>query len=370
MTKRAADSIVLVVLGMCVAPVAHGASFTTTESFDPKTGNIEHRFFCDGFHFGTLIEDPETRLVLRPHPDRDDPNGWGTSWFVNPFLAGADPGFGVIEGITAGGEGIEVSLGGEVAGPGDATFGSWILQGTISYDPVAERVFGSGTLDIALDATLDSAEADLNVDRLSSNFLQDVPLQTGGSGDTGDMDHVEIRYAPAGDPRDFAWHPPDQPSHFPQDFSNHLEFEVVGRVNAVDTLALGEDFQIEIARKPTLRLIYTSLVDPMFAGLMWDESESQNFAADNVGINHLFSRQNTGSTDLALSFEFESISVPEPSPAALVSAALATVGLVARRSGQRDGISGELSVERYQSRGPPPSDTTRGLATKRHAMGG
>ena len=119
------------------------------------------------------------------------------------------------------------------------------------------------------------------------------------------MKHAVVRYASGGDPMDFVWFPPEQPSHFPFDFSTYLEIEVVGQLNAVDTAALGEGFQIAIARKPTVKLTYTSR-DPMIVGLVWDESEGQNFAADNIGIGHLFIQGQTSSTSFTLPFTFES----------------------------------------------------------------
>lgn len=291
--------------------------FAVTETPDPRTGNTEHRFFCTDFHFGTLIVDPQGRLIFRPRPDQADPNGFGTSWFINPFLAGADPAAGVADNVLATDQGIEISLSGEVTRRSAPSYGIWSLHGSISYDAGAQRVFGSGALDIMLDDTLVAVGADLNIDRISSNFLHDVPLQTGGSGDTGDMGQAVARYAPGGDP--FVWNPPAMPSHFPLDFSLYLEIEVVGQLNTVDTEALGEGFQIQIARKPTFKLLYTSATDQMIAGFIWDQNQGQNFAADNVGINHLFIQSETSGIDFNLSFEVES-TVPDvdlpPTPTA------------------------------------------------------
>jgi hypothetical protein len=210
--------------------------------------------------------------------------------------------------------GIDISTHGHVTRAGGSTYGTWDLQGNLSYDPAAQRVFGSGTLLITLDGTLADAGADLNLERIASNFLHDVPLQIGGEGDTGDMRHAMVRYAPNGDSRDFSWFPPALHSHFPADSSHYLRIEVLGQLNTVDTQALGEPFQIEIARKPTLKLTYTSATDPIFSGLIWDASEGQNFAADNVGINHLLRQGATSSKVFTLPFSFESTVIPPPPP--------------------------------------------------------
>ena len=294
------------------AKPAYSGSLSIHEVFDPSTGNTEHRLFDDAFHFGTLIKDPDARLIFRPHPDQEDVNGFGTSWFMNPFLAGAEPGFGNIGSLMPTASAIAIVTDGQVARVG-GTYGTWALNGTVSYDPEAQIVSVSGTLSIQLDDTLSAVGADLNLERLSSNFLKNVPLQTGGAGDTGDMSLAVVTYSANGDPRDFIWIPFEQTSHFPQDFSGDLCIGVVGQTNTVDTEALGEGFQIEIARKPTVTLTFESDLDQMIAGLTWDESQAQSFAADNVGINHLFLKSDTLSRDFTLTFDFESSVIGESS---------------------------------------------------------
>ena len=299
-------SLPIAALPLLWAGAAYPGTFSVKEVFDPDTGNTEHRFFHDGFHFSTLIEDPDGRLIFRSHPDQKDVNGFGSSWVMNPFLAGAEPGLGIINSIETSVSGIQISLSGQVARAFGLTYGTWTISADISYDAAAAVVAASGTLAIALDGTLAAAAADLNVERITSNYLFCVPLQTGGIGNTGDMQHAVVTYAPGGGPMDFVWIPQDMPSHFPTDSSTYLDIEVVGQLNTVDTMALGEGFQIAVARKPTVRLTYNSAPDAMIAGLIWDEGEGQNFAADNVGINHLFLQGQTSSTSFTLPFTYES----------------------------------------------------------------
>jgi hypothetical protein len=276
--------------------------------------DVEHRFFRDGFHFGTLIRDLAGRLIFRGHPDRDDINGWGTSYFIAPFLAGADSRLGTVNGITSNAAGFNISTSGMVARGSSSTYGSWTWNADLRYDPVLERGAGSGILTVNLPGTLNAAGADLNLERISSNFLHNVPLQTGGTGATGDMRYANVRYAPAVDPRDFTWRPPQLPGHFPQDFSSYLDIDVVGERNIVDTLAQGKGFQIQIADKPSFSLAFTSRSagNRMIFGGIWNESQGQNFEADNVGINHLITRGSTNSTSLSFDFAFEFVPPPIP----------------------------------------------------------
>ena len=300
----------LAVLTLLARPA--GAEPFTIETVAGPLAGTEHRFFHQGFHFATLIEDAAGRLIFRPHPDRADPNGFGTSVVLNPFLSGGEPGQGTLETLEATRSGIDVVLRGPVMAAGGATFGTWLLTGTLSYDAVSQRVSLPGALGIVLDGTLDQAGADLNLHRTASNFLHSVPLQTGSIGDTGDLRHVVVRYAPTGDVRDFIWDPVALPAHFPQDLSTYLEIEVVGELNTVDTEALGEGFQIAIARKPTVRLTYVSSEESMIAGLVWDASQGQAFEADNVGLNHIFPRVASTSTTFDLNFTLEATVIPEP----------------------------------------------------------
>jgi hypothetical protein len=132
---------------------------------------------------------------------------------------------------------------------------------------VQQQVFGSGNLAVVLDAPLQLAGGDLNLERLSSNFIADFV----GMGPTGDMQLAVARYVPGGDTEDELWIPTDD-DYFPQEkMSHYLDIEVVGAFNA----AFHE-------RKPTNRLIFSSPESEMFAGFAWDET-MQNQNCDNVG---------------------------------------------------------------------------------------
>ncbi len=222
----------------------------------PVEDKIEYRFFYNQFHFGTIIENSQEAFIFRPHPDQFDVNGWGTSSYLNPFLAGGDPSQGTSISPLATAQGIQISLAGLVNQAGQANYGNFTYNLLFSYDQTYQKVYANGNLTIQLAGTLALVDADLNLSRVSSNMLTDVPLQTGSTGVTGDMSQALIQYAPAGDPRDFAWYPPDRPAHYPQDFSSNLSINTVGAVNVVDTTALGKGFQIAIARKPGVLMAF------------------------------------------------------------------------------------------------------------------
>ena len=325
------------VIGTAILGLPQGAvaAYVVGPPIVDGAGNIEHRLFLDGFHFGTLLELSGEAFAFRPHPDQTDPNGFGSTYRINPFLAGSDAGGPGSAALTDTAGGIDISLSGSV-NPG---VGTWTWTSTIMYDPVAQMVIGNGTMNVSLADTVANLGSDLNLYRIASNYLIDVPLQTGGIGDTGDMSRVDVSYGPGGDPRDFSWTPRD-PDTFPTDRSSFLSVDVVGDTNVVDTLAQGKGFQIAIARKPSLLLSLSSTDSEALLsfGAVYDETESDNFAADNVGVVGLVLRGATSRTNMGFDVAFSSVPPPEgpiiPEPStAIVFGALAAVTYAFRRWG-------------------------------------
>jgi hypothetical protein len=276
-------------------------------------GNVERRLYLDSFHFGTLVEQPDGALIFRPHPDQGDVNGWGASYYVNPFLAGGEPSGGAVSGVTLRPWGIEVGLSGTVGAAGGGTYGTWQWDATFTYFPILQRVNGFGSLGVSLPDTLAAADADLNLYRVADNIMTDVPLQTGGTGTTGDMQYAVVRYAEQRDSRDFVWFPPDpdQQQHFPQDLSTFLSVDAVGDTNVVDALALGAGGQIAIARKPSLLVsVESQPADQVIFGGMFAADKAQDFTADNVGMSALVLKGTTASTTFSFDFAIDSVSVP------------------------------------------------------------
>lgn len=140
-------------------------------------------------------------------------------------------------------------------------------------------------------------------DKIASNYLHDVPLLTGGMGDTGDMSVAEV----VGDGFAFTWLPPDQPSHFPSDRTGWLSVDVRGQHNVVDTEEQGHE-RIEPAFKPSLKVVLMAQqpeVEMVF-GAMYDLDKGQTFWEDNVAITPLILHEDSSVTTLDFDVLFES----------------------------------------------------------------
>lgn len=154
---------------------------------------------------------------------------------------------------------------------------------TFSCDALAKEVRGNGRYQIHLFQPVSNTNNDLNLFRIASNFLKDVPLlgsTPGQMGHTGDMleAHVWVDTIP------FTWNPASQPSHFPTDIGTRQTIDLPGTCNHVDTAAQGYA-PIAPASKPGLLLTITSLneVKTQFGGF-FDETKGQDFWEDNIGI--------------------------------------------------------------------------------------
>jgi hypothetical protein len=159
-----------------------------------------------------------------------------------------------------------------------------------TYNPFAKRVDGFGTYSITLAGNLSSATGDLNLCRIASNLLTQVPLVTGGTGNTGDMATVAVARHNFG----FTWNPIVQPGHFPTDNTYDLAMAVSGEFNRVDTAAQGF-CPIQAAYKPSMsvRFVSTDTTIPMRFGGFYTTSQAQNFAADNIGVTPIVFRTAT-----------------------------------------------------------------------------
>lgn len=187
---------------------------------------------------------------------------------------------------------------------GGAAFGIWDVELDLAFDTDAPEVLGEGTLEISLDGPLDETTRDLNLLRIASSYLQDVPLLGGSIGDTGDMSHVTV----TGDDITFIWIPDEQPAHFPTDSTTTLTLDVVGATNSIDTEAQGYA-PINEAPKPTVTLTLTTVPPaPILTFGGWYETAfAQDFWEDNVGIMPLIRAPHPGGE---LAFDLELSSTP------------------------------------------------------------
>lgn len=243
-------------------------------------------------------------IAVRPHPGLDV-NGWGSTLYPQPFFAGADLALGGLAGVNADADGVYFQFAGRVPDGAGNGHGAWTCDLAFACDRAAKTVTGAGDYAISLDAELSSATGDLNLYRLASNYLLDVPLLGGGTGDTGDMSHAEVR----GDALDFDWLPPAQPAHFPGETGTALSINAVGAHNVVDTAAQGHE-PIAAAYKPSLRIGLSGDAPVLTFGAIYDLALAQDFWEDNVGITPLI-RAGSPGTVFRFDVTFES-TTPEP----------------------------------------------------------
>ena len=254
----------------------------------------------------TLVDQEEGTLALRPHPGVDV-NGWGSTWYAQAFLPGAVLQYTDISGVEASKNGIRVVASGNVSQGESSSYGVWESDFNFRYDKANKQIYGIGNYSIVLDSPLGPETGDLNLYKIASNYLDDVPLQSGGVGDTGDMNQSIA----VGDQFNYLWIPPENPSFFPQDETDYLCVEVTGAYNEVDTEEMGYNFSIAAAYKPTIVVNLTSLHPdiPMIFGAFYDVYQSQSFEADNVGITPLILKESQD-TEFDFRVEFFSEALP------------------------------------------------------------
>lgn len=282
---------------------------------DNPNAPIEHHFICDQHHFMSLIEQ-DGALVFRPHPG-GDVDGWGSSWYAQPFLSGSEPQHGVVDVVEVTANNFHVELSGQVPRSVSQAHGVWDLSLDFTYDPANKKIIGLGHYLITLDAPLNTVSADLNLYRIASNFLDQVPLCSGSVGNTGDM--LQANVSGTNPTQNFTWIPSEKPGHFPSDQSTQLTIDVSGAHYNVDTVAQGYA-RIEPAFKPSLKVTLSSTDSngKMSFGGFYDTAKRKQFWEDNVGITPLI-LQSTSATQLDFSVNFESQALPEdtapiPSP--------------------------------------------------------
>ena len=265
---------------------------------------IEYRlYFQENYedqHFLTVIDDGRV-FATRPHPGVD-PNGWGTTVYLQPFLSGATLKHTTIQGVAAEPDKITVAASGMVSRGASATYGTWDLQLSFTYDKAAKKVTAAGHYDITLPDTLTAADADLNILKIASNYLREVPLLDGSTGDTGDMEYAKTLSSHP----ELIWIPWQLPSHFPMDKSDSFDITLVGDFNNVDTAKQGYE-AIEPAYKPTVRIVLTSTAPniDMITGYVFDEGKATQFWSDNVGVTPLVLKSSSW-TDYSFDIQYES----------------------------------------------------------------
>jgi hypothetical protein len=279
---------------------SHGLSYSIKQVISGS--ETEYQFNLDNRHFGTLI-DQEGTYAFRPHPGCDI-DGWGSTLYLQPFLPGAILKHTTYGLVLADSDGIHINASGHVSRAITETYGTWNSVIDFTFNPVEQVITGTGQYTITLEGRLSETTGDLNLYKLASNYLDDVPLLLGGIGDTGDMKEAVVRRDPGS--IWFIWIPPDQPSYFPTEKTDFLSIDVIGQFNNIDTKAQQYE-SINPAFKPSLKVILTSPRTEIMFGAIYDVSKSQDFWEDNVGITPIISK-----TSLETEFHFNLVIESSP----------------------------------------------------------
>lgn len=277
--------------------------------------NIEHRLKRDDFHFQSLIKTDGTRsyhetfeehgitkyakhgLIVRPHPDQGQPDGWGSSDYINSFIVGGDAEAGTFTDLIATSAGIYIRAFGNIIKDAlGGSFGIWETSRKVSYDAASHVISGIGTQKVNLDDVLQNVSGDLNVYRIATNRLVDVPLTNGGIGNTGDVHSVNYQFAVGANLPGGTWLP-ESNSHFPGEHSVSLAVDLIGMTNSVDTAAMNDE-AIAVARKPGYSYQLTDRAGQTVIsfGGFFDSSKAMDPYADNAAVIALVRPEWAGST--------------------------------------------------------------------------
>lgn len=279
------------------APIA-GAGYAV------RRKGSEYQFLFNGQHFLTVMN--TQGLVVRPRPGQD-PNGWGSTPYLSPFLPGATLRGCTVSPSADGSNGIRLQASGPVYQGSAGSFGTWQLDMNFLCDLSQKRSAGRGVLSVALPSPLSQSTGDLNIARIASNVLNGVPTY-GGQAQTGDM---SVCHVSGSDFAPFDWWPVLQPGHFPQDRTRALTMTVAGALNDVKTAALGQ-CPIQIAVKPSCELVLSARdgVRMIFGGF-FAASQGANPYADNIGVTPLVLRGDTQATAMVFDVELNAQALPE-----------------------------------------------------------
>jgi hypothetical protein len=286
------------------------SNFISAQSYSVKklsnNNGIAYNFMYGEQHFMTLINENGT-LNFRPHPGVDK-NGWGSSWYIQPFLSDGILSHTVIESIKIESDCISVLASGKVSQDKDLTYGQWNLIISFRYAQAVKEITGNGKYSILLKNKLNQTTGNLNLYKIASNYLVEVPLLNGQIGDTGDMTEAVVK----GKNYKINWNPKSQPSFFTMDKpTSELSINVTGAYNNVNTAAQG--FQaIAPAYKPSLEVDLISKnpkVQIIFAGI-FDLPQKKIFYFDNVGLTPLI-LNSSPITKFNFDIRFKSKALPE-----------------------------------------------------------
>ena len=262
----------------------------TVAAHDTGDASLEYRCRFRGRHFLSVLRDLQGGFAVRPHPGADE-NGWGTTLYVHPALSGVariESRLGEVLALPAG---ITVTASGTLRNGAGVSKGDWSVSLHFTFDPEAKKITGDGNLCITRNQPLAAGE-DIDVVKFASNYLHNVPLLTGGFGDTGDT--TGAHYSGSALTPQF-WNPVSQSGHYPQDCNDWLDITLPGCHNRIDTARQpdpnhpGQTIEpIAAAFKPSVRLRMelqqAGQQVPFIFGAAYALAVAQDFAADNVSV--------------------------------------------------------------------------------------
>jgi hypothetical protein len=272
------------------------------------SGNREHKFYYNNFHFMSVIEVNGT-ISIRPHPGTDV-NGWGSSLYLQPFFPGAVLNNSIVNSVTYDNNYIYLNISGNVSKGLNEKYGNWNSSLKFSYNQANKKITGNGTYSITLPGPLGPI-GDLNLYKLASNYLWGVPLLNGSMGDTGDMEYADVLGG-----KNFTWQPKIDPATFPGPDADFLSVDVKGDYNQVNTSAQGYE-PIAPAYKPSMKVVLQSKIPNtgMRFGGIYDLTNKTFYWADNIGITPVVMNYSTHQNfDFDIGFESEALAEENPLP--------------------------------------------------------
>ena len=156
----------------------------------------------------------------------------------------------------------------------------------ISFNEQTKHISANGYYSIHLSEPLSDISEDLNLYKIASNYLLNVPLlDPPYSGDTGDMEYALVEGNGTGFP--LFWNPVENLSYFSENVSDSLNVYVSSKYNNIDTAAQGYE-PIEAAWKPSITLILAAQDEAMITfGAIYNLQHATEFWSDNIGITPL-----------------------------------------------------------------------------------
>jgi len=234
--------------------------------------NKETRIKKDKDHFATLIE-KENSIAIRLNPLKNK-DSWGSTIYLQPFMPysrfeNSNP--VMIENFQ---KNLILNIGGEISGL-KKDKNKWNINSIIKFDKSNKKIEIEGQYKILLNEPTHN----LNLLRVSSNYLYEVPLLSNRIGNTGDISKIIYTI----DEKKKIWNPLLNPSHFPQDTAQKIKLELKENYNNIDTKAQGYE-SIKAVNKPNILIdLQSEDIDFLFGG-MYDLNKSKKFWEDNIGV--------------------------------------------------------------------------------------